>query len=475
MKPQLLTYQHIHLVGVKGVAMASLAQCLADANITVSGSDVAEDFVTKELVEQFCSNLQIGFKHSLPEGTDAVVYTSAHNGPKNPQVQNAQQQGLPTFSHAEALANLFNAKHGIAVCGVGGKSTTSAMITWIMSQAQSQPSFSVGVGAILGMDRTGQWRESSDWFVAEADEYVTDTSAPERGEAITPRFSYLKPAITVCTNIGFDHPDVYKNFEHTQTVFSDFFKQIKPNGKLIFNGDNETLRSMVSQLPASTSSISYGFSPDNDWVMTMLESKAGETNFSLTHQNTEHSVTLQIPGKYNAMNAAAAIIASLEAGMQINDAIAGLQSFRSTLRRAEHKLNLNQTVFYDDYAHHPSEISAVIQAFKNWYPDHTIITCFQPHTYSRTKQLLNEFAESLRLSDQVLLLPIFASAREQSDESISSEILAGKIGTPTAISVIADKKSLAEQLLEIAQNQTQQVVLTLGAGDIYEVYEYLQS
>jgi UDP-N-acetylmuramate--alanine ligase len=212
----LLDYHRFYLVGIKGVAMTALANCLHDAGKQIRGSDVAEDFVTLNQLQAINCPIDTSFEPNLINQSECVIYTAAHQGPQNPQVVAARAAGIPTFSHAEALGFLFNQKKGLAVCGVGGKSTTSAMITWIMCHTTTpttdQPSYAIGVGKIPGLAKTGQWQADNAYFVAEADEYVTDPHATTRGEKITPRFSYLRPFITVCTNLRYDHPDVYKNF-----------------------------------------------------------------------------------------------------------------------------------------------------------------------------------------------------------------------------------------------------------------------
>src|SRR3989344_7365156 len=233
-------YKHVHLVGIKGVAMTALAQLLGDYGVAITGSDVAADFVTQDILATLNLPVQSSFLEALPEKTECVIYTAAHQAVNNPQVQLALATGLATFSHAEALAIFFNQKQGVAVCGVGGKATPSAMITWILSQVGQQPSFAVGVGDIIGLHKTGFWSNDSTFFVAEADEYATDPAAVQAGEPLIPRFSFLEPQVTVCTNVSYDHPDVYRDFEQTKTVFNTFFKHIKSGGSLVYNSQNKT-------------------------------------------------------------------------------------------------------------------------------------------------------------------------------------------------------------------------------------------
>ncbi len=481
----LLSYQSFYLVGIKGVAMTALAQCLVDAGKKVRGSDVPEQFVTQGILEKLGISIDNSFATVIPADCDCVIYTAAHHAQQNPQVIAAIKREIETVPHAVALAELFNAKKGIAVCGVGGKSTTSAMISWILDKVhQADPdkeiSFAVGVGNIPGLNKTGQWTRKSEYFVAEADEYVTDPSAPSRGEAITPRFSFLQPFITVCTNLEFDHPDVYTDFEHTKAVYGKFFDSIKNEGSLIINIDNADLLELAQTVILKNSNdrqlLSFGKSSAADLQLLKFETEPGITKSLLKHKETdaEYLLTLKIPGEYNAMNAMAAILAVQQAGVSIKQAIAALADFNSTLRRAEFIGEKNGVTFYDDYAHHPDEISKVIHAFREWYPGQKLVVAFQSHTFSRTKALFNEFISAFAEADAVYMIDIFASAREKFDDSISSDLLCDEISKKFPQIEAQNFKTvplLARHLKEILKKGD--VCLTIGAGNIYQVHELL--
>ncbi len=230
--------------------------------------------------------IDIGFEVEIPGEVECVIYTAAHSAQKNPQVVKALERGLVVISQAQAIAELFNGKKGIAVCGVGGKSTTSAMIAWILEKNGRAPSFSVGVGNIPGLDKTGQWSSESEYFVAEADEYVIDPSAPSRGEEITPRFSFMQPFITVCTNLRFDHPDVYTDFAHTQKVFADFFGQIKEGGSLVVNADDVELMKIAGEAQKNVNS--FGHAENANLRIVNFESQEGITRTTFNFQNQEY-------------------------------------------------------------------------------------------------------------------------------------------------------------------------------------------
>jgi UDP-N-acetylmuramate--alanine ligase len=484
-------YSQYYLVGIKGVAMTSLAQILLDAGKTVAGSDVAEDFVTKDLLTKL--QLKVGtFDQELPAEIDCVIYTAAHQGQFNPQVLASKARGIACFSQAEALAAFCNEKKGVAVCGVGGKSTTSAMISWILEKTGHTPSFSVGVGAILGMERTGKWSAESEYFVAEADEYVTDPTAPSRGEPITPRFSYMFPFLTVCTNFAFDHPDVYGTIADTKAAYQKFFDQINPAGFLLLNDRD---RGVVPTSTTTQNIFYFGSSVAADFGIDLasVQYQAGKATALLFDRTTSvdtpltpgapqtsgseqtYQLTLQIPGIYNLENAGFAVFACKLLGVPAAESCAALATFQSTKRRFERIGEKNGVLYFDDYAHHPSEVKNVIAAIQSWYPGKRIVIAFQSHTFSRTKQLFEQFVDAFATTREVLLLDIFASAREAYDPSITSDMLAQAVAEKyphVAIQNLHTIESLATYLQELLQPGD--ICLTIGAGDIYRVHDRIK-
>lgn len=473
----ILEYRSFYLVGIKGVALTALAQCLVDAGVQVQGSDVAEEFVTQPQLDRLGIKVDIGFDHPIPSDVECVIYTAAHQSQDNQQVRQAQERGLVVVSHAEALASLFNQKQGVAVCGVGGKSTTSAMISWILSKTNRQPSFAVGVGDIIGLGKTGQWIDGDGVFVAEADEYVTDPAAAQRGEPITPRFSFLHPRVTVCTNLQFDHPDVYRDFEHTQQVFGDFFRQIKPDGALIVNGQDAPLVALAQRVAAQSKLQLWTFGDETtsaDFRLVEFQPAAGLTSATFTWQDGAYNLELQLPGRFNCLNALASLAVTTHVGVPIPEAVAALASFRSTTRRCEWKGDQHGVLRYDDYAHHPAEVAQMIQAFREWYPTQRLVVAFQSHTFSRTKALFNEFVAALTAADEVAMIDIFPSAREAADSSVSSDKLCAAL-TAARPSLTAHNYRQLPQLASYlkASLQPGDVLITMGAGDIYQVHDML--
>jgi len=473
----LLTAQHPYFVGIKGVAQTALAACLIAAGKVVRGCDVAEEFVTQPQLVRLGITIDDGFSHSLPKNTDCVIFTSAHGAHTNPLVVAAQNTGIFCLSHAQALSELFNATQGIAVCGVGGKSTTSAMLAWISQSLNLNWSYAVGVGEIIGLETTGAWDATSAYFIAEADEYVIDPMAPEKGEEIIPRFSYLHPQITLCTNLQFDHPDVYTNFDHTKQVFLDFFLQIKKNGTLIINADDVNLvtlaQKIVLQRPDITI-LSYGVAADASLQLKSTQAHLGSTQGLFLFEGKEIALSLPIPGEYNLFNAAGAFLAAHACGIDSAQIAASLAHFHSTQRRIEYRGQFNAADFYDDYAHHPHEITQLLKALRSWYPQHRLVIAFQPHTFSRTKALLADFAESLAAADQVELLKIFSSAREKYDPTVSIEVLAAAVKVHAPEKRITCHQTIHELALSLErQARPNTCIVTVGAGDIYQVYQEL--
>lgn len=476
----MLEYSHVHLVGIKGVAMTSLAQLLTDAGITVSGSDVAESFVTQPVLDALHLEIQTGFEHQLPDGCDCVVYTSAHQSHRNAQVQAAKKIGLPTFSHAEALGKLANTQSVVAVCGVGGKTTTSGMLVWIADQTRTPISFSVGAGSIRGLERTGIWNATSEYFVTEADEYVENPEAHQDGEAIKPRFLQLHPSITVCTNLKFDHPDVYRDFAHTRQVFRQFFSQLKPGGTLIYNADDPVLTEEVAALSNrhQITAMSFGFA--DSATLRISEYLPGMPSSSiLTHvpSGDRLSLTLQLPGEHNHANAAAALLASMQMGIPLDQAASGLHSFRSVERRFETVSTRDTTVFLDDYGHHPDELAACIRTFIDCFPDRKRVVAFQPHTYTRTAELFDAFVSTLSSVvdelDELLIVDIFASARESKNTTVNAAQLAEAVrGHTRQATHIGGLKELTKHFQALPSGTA---AITIGAGDIYQIYKEVLS
>ncbi len=456
-------YTHIHLVGIKGVAMTSLAQCLLDLGKQVTGSDVEDEFVTSAALANMNIQLYSSFSpEHLHASTKLVIFSGAHKGSQNPEVLTAVERGIPTLSHADALGLLMDGKRGISVCGVGGKSSVSAMLTWILEYAGKKPSFSVGVGNVLNLGLTGRYVQDSEFFVAEADEYVKDP-----GHDNTPRFMAQKPEVIVCTNIAFDHPDVYATFEDTKKAYQAFFASLPEQGSLVYNGEDVELSALAQQ--TQTKHVDVSKKTEAMWSITNYRASLGKTEADIINQGTTYTLTLQVPGEFNTKNASYAIAAAHACGMDVQTSLAALKEFTGTMRRFENKGIKQGVQYYDDYAHHPTEVLATLQALREWHPSAKVYALFQPHTYSRTKALLQEFSQSFSQANEVILLDIFASAREEADASISSDVLAQEIQKQR---VQVQNLHSVELALDYLKKTVKpgEVVITLGAGDLYSLH-----
>lgn len=463
--------QTYYLVGIKGVAMTALAQVLIDAGHRVQGSDVSETFVTQPILDRLAIPIDT-FAAALPADVDQVIFTAAHQASRHPQVQTAVERGIPILSHAEALATWFNQKQGVAVCGVGGKSTISAMLAWILEKSDNHPSYAVGVGDIIGLNRTGTWDVAGTSFVAEADEYAIDPGAVARQEPILPRFHYLRPSITIASTISFDHPDVYTDEAMTRRVFTEWFATMSSNGTLISSDEN---RLWLEQAGLALTLQWYGEQKESNWVLaTEPVVTQGKSQATIIANQQSYQLSLAVPGSYNMKNALAAIAGAHQLGVPVAESNKYLATFHSTKRRFEHVGTFHGVDGYDDYAHHPREIMVVLKAARQWFGDTRVVVAFQPHTYSRTKALLSDFITALSQTPEVVLLDIFASARESEDPTISSDLLCDGLRHHTPTQLVRNVHTI-EGLAAYVQTELHSgdVLLTLGAGDIYTVYTLL--
>jgi len=452
------TYRsHAHLVGIKGVAMAALAVYLAEAGYKVTGSDVPENFPTQDELEKKGISVDTGFDALRIQGKnkpDVLFYTGAHGGRDNVEVVCAKNAGISVYPHGQALGNIMENSRAIVVSGSHGKTTTSAMIAVLLAHAQYKPSYAIGCGSIGGLGAAGHKGES-DWFIAEGDEYITDPT-----HDTTPRFLWLTPEILVVTNIDYDHPDAYAGLPVVQEAFRALQHK---SGVTIYNADDKN----SAVLAGSGKVITYGFSPVSEYRITRVADGRERMFFSLEERGVSlGEFTLKVPGRHNVLNAVAAMVASHIAGVSWDILREGLLAFTGTKRRFERLESENGVVWYDDYAHHPTEITATLTAARVWYPTSRIIAVFQPHTYSRTKSLLAEFSHAFTSCDIVLLTDIYASAREHDTLGINGNTLVLETAkNHRDVRFVKDKSAIIETLRGLVKPGD--VVVFMGAGDIY--------
>lgn len=450
---------HLHFTGIKGVGMTALALCAQDFGLKITGSDIPDQFVTDAPLRRARIKPALGFESARIQQLrpDAVVFTAAHLGEENPEVKEAKRLGIPVLAYAEALGEFMKLKRGISVCGVGGKSTVSAMIAVVLETSGVSPAFAVGVGNISVLGVPGKWG-NGEWFVAETDEYTTSPQDK------TPKMMYQHPEIIVLPNLEFDHPDVYRDFAATRKVFLTFINQLPKAGLLVAGIDNPHVRQLIRQVKRPV--VTYGFSRQADWVIQHLKLINQRQQFTVRHDTEAFPITLPLPGRFNAANATAALIVAARVGVGPNKLVQALSQFTGTKRRFEKIFATGSTVLYDDYAHHPLEITATLGAAKAWLPGKKILAIFQPHTFSRTKALLPEFALSFGEADEVVITDIYASARETEDLGMSGKILAEEVKKHHKnVAFCPDQAAVVGYLGQRQYRET--AIFTLGAGDIF--------
>lgn len=417
--------KQIHFIGIGGIGVSAIARMLLAEGKNVSGSDISESRVTREL-EKLGAVIKIGHAaKNLSAKTDLVVYTNAISE-NNPEYIKAKKINLPTLSYPEALGLISKEKYTIAVAGTHGKTTTTAMVAKILRDAGFDPT--VIVGSLLKGDESNFIPGKSKYFVVEADEYRR-------------AFLNLAPKILVITNLDLDHMDYYKNLEDIQNAFLCLANKIPEDGFLVTDLENPNLVPILENLKCKIL----------DYVSLDLS-----------------KITLSVPGKHNISNAKAALGVALALNVEKEKAIASLKNFEGTWRRFEFKgKDSNGALVYDDYAHNPEKIRAALQGAREKFPDKKIIAVFEPHLYSRTKIFLDEFSKSFSDADEVILLPIYA-AREKNDPAISSAMLARalkKSGKP--VRIFKNFKETESYLQKITRPDD--VILTIGAGKITDL------
>ena len=439
--------------------MTALSGMALDLKKNVSGSDTEEIFPTDSWLKTAKVKIKAGFAaKNLPKNCDLLVYTGAHNGVNNQEVQSAKKLGITVLNYAQALAQAVDGKTLLATAGVGGKSTTASLLATILETAGAKPSWAIGVGELVPLGRPGRYREKSQYLVAETDEFVADPTGD-----LTPKFHYLNPTVAIITNLEHDHPDIYPSLNDVYASFTVFAKRVLPMGIIIANIDNPHLQLWLKTLDRPV--LTYGFSPRADWQIVSAHTAMEKQIFSLRFKNMVYdNLVLNLPGRYNLLNAAAAFAAAHYLGFDPERLKQGLRAFGGTKRRFELIADIHKIRLYDDYAHHPVEIKAVLAAARDWLPGRRLIAVFQSHTFSRTKALLPQFVSSLAAADVVLINDIFASARESETLGISGQILANLIKAKQPQTFYASGKAatLARLNSLVCPND---VIFTIGAGN----------
>ena len=438
-----------HLVGIGGVSMASLAQVLHNAGVTISGSDWNENPAVERLRSLGIRVITGPQKAENIQGADCIIRTAAA-GEDNPEIIAARQANIPVFERAEAWGSIMRSyKNALCISGTHGKTTTTSMCTHIFMAAAADPTVMIGgTLPLLGADfRVGQ----GDTIILESCEYCNS-------------FLSFFPTVAVILNIEADHLDFFRDLEDVEHSFRKFAELVPENGMIVANAEDENTMHTLKGItrPILTFGLEQG-----DVHATNLTWNKGLPTFDILCRGERYAhVTLSVPGEYNLKNALAAAAAAYAMGVPADAVEQGLAAFRGAGRRLEHKGTCNGAEVYDDYAHHPGELKALLDtAATLGYK--RVICAFQPHTYTRTKALFDDFVEVLKLADVTLLAEIFA-AREQNTIGISSLDLVQKIPGSRYFATLPE---VTEHLREIAQPGD--LILTVGAGDIYKAGEAL--
>ncbi len=463
----------IHFVGIKGVGVAPLAIIAKEAGFEVSGSDINEEFITNEILAKAGIKPLIGFDEKRVYGCDLIITTGAHGGFENPENIEAKKLGIPIWTQGEAVGrfmegSVFGKKfEGISVAGSHGKTTTTAMIATILLENKYDPSFLVGTGHIPSLGSSGHLGKGR-FFVAEADEYATEPKYD-----VTPKLLWQYPKIGVITNIEFDHPDLYSSMDQLRNVFLNFSNNISENGMLVTCFDDPQVSMLLKEYKKPY--ITFGFSKAADYYIDRLSINQDKMFIWVNAKETSlGEFSLSVTGEHNGLNALCAIVVCLELGLSVEQIKKGLNLFTGSKRRFEFIGNIPSGAFvYDDYAHHPTEIRKTLSAFKKSFPKKRIVCIFQPHTYSRTKSLFEQFVSSFPDANEVILVDIYPSLREEPDSSISSKQLA------ESVSKIHKNVLYMPRLSDVVEYVGQKrfgrdyILITMGAGNVYKIYNEL--
>jgi UDP-N-acetylmuramate--alanine ligase len=448
--------QHkIHLVGIGGIGMSAIARVLAAWGHEVSGSDVHDSPICRELT---ALGIRVYIGHSMDQvnGAELVVMSSAIPE-TNPELAAARQAGIPVIKRQSLVTRMMAGRYGIAVAGTHGKTTTAALIAVLLERLGLSPTFIVG-GVISDL-HTNARAGSGPHFVIEADEYDR-------------MFHGLSPRLAVVTNVEMDHPDCYRDIAEVREAFSTFLERVSPDGLIVACADSPHLMQLIHERPVGGAAVlTYGLDEASAYrVGHILPNARGGVDFSVYQQDDCWGrFGLSIPGTHNALNATAALIVGARLGLPLADMATVLRDFHGALRRFEVKGERRGIVVIDDYAHHPTKIRATLAAARLRYGARRLWAVWQPHTYSRVETLLDEFGRCFDDADHVIVMDTFA-ARAREKATLQPAALLAAIRHPAAI-YRPGVQEVVDTLREALRPGD--VLLVMGAGDSYLVCDKL--
>ncbi|WP_416140839.1 UDP-N-acetylmuramate--L-alanine ligase [Halomonas sp. HK25] len=447
--------RHIHFVGIGGAGMCGIAEVLANQGYTVSGSDLRESPVVARL-RQCGIAVAIGHAEANVAGADVLVVSTAVDE-ANPEIRWAQDHRVPVVRRAEMLAELMRFRHGIAVAGTHGKTTTTSLTATLLGEGGLDPTFVIG-GRLTSAGTNARLGEG-DYLVAEADE--SDAS-----------FLHLQPMVSIITNIDADHMATYGgDFEKLKATFLEFLHNLPFYGLAILCIDDDNMRGLLDRVHRQF--ITYGFSDDADYRITDFLQQAGEIRFTAHRPGglAPLAVRLAMPGRHNALNALAAIAVASDAGVEDAAILRGLAGFQGVGRRFQVQGHFpapggeGEVMLVDDYGHHPREVEMVIRAVRAGWPERRLVMLYQPHRYSRTRDLYEDFVRVLSGVDTLLLLDVY-SAGEAPIPGAEGRTLAGSIRQRGQVDplFVQEKGELPGLLARVLRPDD--ILITQGAGDV---------
>ncbi len=453
MKDRMRKITRIHLIGIGGVGMGGIAEVLLNLGYEVQGSDLRESRVTQRLSAQG-AKIFIGHDAAYIQGADVVVVSSAIDT-GNPEADAARKMRIPVVRRAEMLAELMRFRHGIAVAGTHGKTTTTSLIASVLAEAGEDPTFVIG-GRLVSADSNARLG-AGQYLVAEADE--SDAS-----------FTHLQPMLAVVTNIDFDHMETYNGDpKRLYASFIEFLHNLPFYGLAIVCADDAGVQQILPKLKRAT--LTYGVAPDADVRAVQITRSGTVSHVSIARPGKTEllELALGIPGHHNVLNALAAVAVAHELELDDKAVQKALATFEGIDRRlqvnGEHMIAAKRILFVDDYGHHPTEISATLDAVRQGWPNRRIVVVFQPHRYSRTRDLMDDFADVLSHADRLFVTEVYA-AGEQPIAAADGRSVCRAVRTRGQVEpvFVADLKRLAEDLAPVLEDND--LVLTLGAGSI---------
>ena len=445
--------KNMHFIGIGGIGMSAIALVLLKMGYRVSGSDLGPNNLTERLLAEgarICSGHDCG---NIPPETGLVVYSSSINE-LNPEIQEARKRGIPIVKRAQVLAELLNDKKGIAVTGTHGKTTTSSLISVMLEKCGLDPTAIIGgeVELFKGNSKYGKGEN----VVVEADE--SDGS-----------FLYLKPFYSVITNVEMEHIDYYKTLDDAIDSYAAFANNTKRGGYLFYNAEDANITKVLKKF--SGKKESFGLSKGADIYPHEIVMNEFYTSYVCVYKNEVIGrVSLRIPGRHNVLNSLAAILVGFKLGLSFENICRSIQDFSGTKRRFHLRADVDGVMLIDDYAHHPTEIRAVLDACSNW-KEKRVIVVFQPHRYTRTKFLAEEFGRCFKGADKLILTDIYA-ASEEPIEGVSVKNIYDRVKLHGLRDVtMMNKESVARHIMDMKKSGD--MIVVLGAGDIKEVSDEL--